>query len=149
VQLLPDRSRLRIHLELVLGQLSRDTLHVRRSSHEHISVVLQKLDEHTFLFVRKARASDRSLALVGESKVDPLHFFNRSHRSSGGCFVRGNCEAILCWFVVVPCQECHRGSSHERCVDGPPKALYGSLEVEADGDDAMGTWPRDDHVRVV
>ena len=60
----------------MLGQLSQDFRHVQRLPCEHVSVVLQKLDELAFLFVGKARVDDRGLALVGEPKVDPLCFFS-------------------------------------------------------------------------
>jgi hypothetical protein len=78
VQLLPDRCCLRIHLELVLGQLSLDSRHVHKLPCEQVSVILQKLDERAFLFVDEAGADDRSLVLVKEIKVDPLGFFSRS-----------------------------------------------------------------------
>jgi hypothetical protein len=44
-QLLSDRSRLGIDLQFVLGQLSRDSRHIRRLPCEYVSVILQKLDE--------------------------------------------------------------------------------------------------------
>jgi hypothetical protein len=69
---------------------------------ENIAVILPKLDKRAFLFVSEAGADDRSLALVGEPKVDPLGFFSRPHRGSGGFFVRGDCEVIPCWCVVAP-----------------------------------------------
>jgi hypothetical protein len=68
-QVLSDRPCLRIHLEVVLNHLSQDSRHVRRLPCEHISVILQKLDEHAFLLVSEAIADDRSLALVREPKV--------------------------------------------------------------------------------
>jgi hypothetical protein len=78
----------------VLGQLSWDSRHVCGLSHEHISVVLQKLDGHTFLFGSEAGTDDCSLALIGETKVNPLGFFGQTHSGSGRCFVCGHCEVI-------------------------------------------------------
>jgi hypothetical protein len=96
VQLPPDWPFLRIHLELLLGQLSLDSRHVRRLPCEYVSVVLQKLDKHAFLFVGEARADDHSLALNGEPEVDPLCILSRPHRGRARRFVRGDHEAILC-----------------------------------------------------
>jgi hypothetical protein len=51
----------------MLGQLSRDSQHVRRLPCEHIPIVLQELDERAFLFVIEAGADDCSLAFIRES----------------------------------------------------------------------------------
>jgi hypothetical protein len=51
MQLLSDRPRLGIDLQFVLGQFSRDSQHIRRLPCKYVSVILQKLDERTFLFV--------------------------------------------------------------------------------------------------
>jgi hypothetical protein len=56
----------------VLGQLSRDSRHVRRLPCKHVLIVLQKLDECAFLFVVEDGTDDRSLAFIRESKIDPL-----------------------------------------------------------------------------
>jgi hypothetical protein len=66
-----------------------DSQHVRGLPCEHVSVVLQKLDEHTFLFGSDAGADDRGLALIGETKVNPLGLFSQPHNGSSRCFVRG------------------------------------------------------------
>jgi hypothetical protein len=79
-QLLPDRPRLRIQFEFVLGQFSRDSQHVRRLPCEYVSVVLQELDERAFLFVVEARADDCGLVLIGEFEVDSFSFLSRPHR---------------------------------------------------------------------
>jgi hypothetical protein len=50
-QLLSDRPCLGIDLQFMLGQLSRDSRHIRRFPCEYVSVILQKLDKRAFLFV--------------------------------------------------------------------------------------------------
>jgi hypothetical protein len=55
---------------------------------EYVSIILQKLDERAFLFIVQAGADDGSLALISESKVDPLSFFSRPHRGRGLSFIR-------------------------------------------------------------
>ena len=72
MQLLSDRPRLGIDLQFVLGQLSRDSRHIRRLPCEYVSVILQKLDERAFLFVIQAGADDGSLAFISEPEVDSL-----------------------------------------------------------------------------
>jgi hypothetical protein len=79
----------------VLGQFSRDSRHIRRLLCEYVSVILQKLDECTFLFVIQAGTDDRSLTLVGEPEVDSLGFFGRLHRSRGLSFIRGYRKVFL------------------------------------------------------
>jgi hypothetical protein len=67
MQLLPNRSHLRIYFKFVLGQFSRDSRHVRRLPCEYIPIVLQELDERGFLFVVEAGTNDCSLAFIKES----------------------------------------------------------------------------------
>jgi hypothetical protein len=55
-----------IDLQFVLGQLSRDSRHIRRLPCEYISVVLQKLDERAFLFITQARADDSSFTFISK-----------------------------------------------------------------------------------
>jgi hypothetical protein len=86
-QLLSDWFCLRVHLEFVLGQLSRDSRHVRRLPSKHVLVVLQELDERTFLFVIEARADDCGLMFIRESEVDCFSFLSWSHRGRDQCFI--------------------------------------------------------------
>jgi hypothetical protein len=79
----------------VLGQFSRDSLHIRRLPCEYVSVILQKLDERAFLFVIQTGTDDSSFALVGEPKVDSLGFFSRSHRGHNLRFIRGYREVFV------------------------------------------------------
>jgi hypothetical protein len=81
-QLLPDRLRLRIHLQFVLCQLSGDSRHVHGLPREYILIVLQKTDKCVFLFGGEARTDDRRLAYVGEAEVGFLGFLNRPHGST-------------------------------------------------------------------
>jgi hypothetical protein len=53
MQLLSDRSCLRIYFKFVLGQFSLDVRHVRRLPWEYISIILQELDKRAFLFVAR------------------------------------------------------------------------------------------------
>jgi hypothetical protein len=78
----------------VLGQLSKDSLHVYGLPREYIMVVLQKLDKRAFLFGSEAGTDDHRLALIGETKVSSLGFFGQSHSHSGRCFICGDCEVI-------------------------------------------------------
>jgi hypothetical protein len=77
----------RIHLELVLGQFSRDSWHFHRLPCEYVPVVLQKLDERAFLFVVVAGANVCRLALVREPEVDPFGFLGRPHIGHDRCFI--------------------------------------------------------------
>jgi hypothetical protein len=83
MQLLPDRSCLRIHFEFVLGQFSRDSRHIRRLPCKHVPIVLQELDERAFLFVVESRADDCDLALIGEPEVDSFGLLGRPHKGHG------------------------------------------------------------------
>jgi hypothetical protein len=94
-QLFSDRPRLGIDLQFVLGQLSRDSQHIRRLSCEYVSVILQKLDERAFLFVIQARDDDGSLAFISEPEVDSLGFFSQPHRGHGLSFMCRYCEVLL------------------------------------------------------
>jgi hypothetical protein len=94
-QLLSDRPRLGIDLQFVLGQFSRDSRHIRRLPSEYVSVILQKLDERTFLFVIQAGADDRGLTFINEFEVDSFRFLSQPHRGHGLSFIRRHCEVLL------------------------------------------------------
>jgi hypothetical protein len=79
----------------VLDQLSRDSWHVCRLSCEHVSIVLQELDEHAFLFVVEAGTDDHGLAFIRESEVDSFSFFSWPHRGHGRGFIRKDCKILL------------------------------------------------------
>jgi hypothetical protein len=87
MQLLPDRSCLRIHFRFVLGQFSRDSQHVRRLPCEYIPIILQEPNERAFLFVVEVGADDGSLAFIRESQINPLSFFSRPHRGHGLSYI--------------------------------------------------------------
>jgi hypothetical protein len=52
----------------VLDQLSRDSWHVHRLPCEQVPIVLQELDERTFLFVVEAGTDACSLAFIRDSE---------------------------------------------------------------------------------
>jgi hypothetical protein len=60
---------LRVHFEFVLGHLSRNSRYVRGLPCEHVSVVLQELDERAFLFVIEAGTNDRGLRSLENSRL--------------------------------------------------------------------------------
>jgi hypothetical protein len=95
MQLLSDRPRLGIDLQFVLGQLSPDSRHIRRLPCEYVSVILQKLDEHAFLFVIQAGADDGGLTFISEPEVDSLGLFSRPHRGHVLSFIYRYCEVLL------------------------------------------------------
>jgi hypothetical protein len=79
----------------VLGQFSWDSRHIRRLPCEYVSVILQELDERTFLFVVQARADDGSLAFISEPEVDSFCLLSWPHRGHGLSFIRRYREIFL------------------------------------------------------
>jgi hypothetical protein len=73
---------LRIHLQFVLDQLSRNVWHVRGLPREYIPVVLQETDVGIFLFGGKASVDDRRLMFIEEIKVGFLGLFIWPHGGS-------------------------------------------------------------------
>jgi hypothetical protein len=65
-QFLSNRPCLRIDLQFVLGQFSRDSRHICRLPCEYILVILQEQDERAFLFVVEARADDGGIVFISE-----------------------------------------------------------------------------------
>jgi hypothetical protein len=94
-QFLPNRPRLGVDLQFVLGQFSWDSRHIRRLPCEYVSVILQELDECAFLFVIQARADDGGFAFISEPKVDSFGLFSRPHRGRGLSLVRGYREVFF------------------------------------------------------
>jgi hypothetical protein len=92
---LSDRPRLGVDLQFVLGQISRDSRHIRKLPCEYVSVILQELDERVFLFVIQAGADDSCFVFVGEPKIDSLGFFSWSYRGHGLSFIREHREVFL------------------------------------------------------
>jgi hypothetical protein len=92
---LSNRPRLGIDVQFVLDQLSRDSRHIRRLPCEYVSVILQKLDERTFLFVIQARANDGILAFISEPEVDSFCFLSRPHRGHDVSFICTYYEVLL------------------------------------------------------
>jgi hypothetical protein len=57
-------------------------------------VVLQKTNEHVFLFSGEAGADDRRLVFIVEVEAGFLGFFNRSYGGNSRCFDHWDCEVI-------------------------------------------------------
>jgi hypothetical protein len=126
IQLLPDRPRLRVHFEFVLGHLSRDSRHVRRLKCEHFPVVSQELDERSFLFVVEAGAYNCGLAPIRESEVDSFSFLSQLYRGHDRCFIQGDCKTLLRRFVIkgptkLPCGKSYRVSTVRAICMAPRK----------------------------
>jgi hypothetical protein len=90
-QLLSDRPRLGMDLQFVLGQLSRDSRHIRRLPCKYVSVILQKLDERAFLFVIQAGVDDGGLAFISKPEIDSLGFFSQPYRGHDLSFICRYC----------------------------------------------------------
>jgi hypothetical protein len=86
-QFLSDRPCLGINLQFVLGQFSLDSQYIHRLPCEYVSVILQEMDKHAFLFVVQAGADDGSLVFISEPKVDSFCLLSRSHRGHGLSFI--------------------------------------------------------------
>jgi hypothetical protein len=149
MQLLSDRSCLRIYFKFVLSQFSRDFWHVHRLPCEYISIVLQELDERPFLFDVEAGPDDCSLAFIRESQIDPFSFFSRSHRGHNLSFVRGDHDIFIIQSVIRLCGMGYRGPDSESHLDGALKAFRGALEVDAHCDNSLRSWHLEYHVWVV
>jgi hypothetical protein len=145
MQLLSNRPCLRIDLQFVLGQFSRDSWHIRRLPCEYVSVILLEPDERTFLFAVKAGTDDGSLALIDKSQVDSFSLLNRPYRGHDLSFVRGYCEVFLRLCVRMRRGSRWRSSSKGR-LDGSPKAFRGALEVSVHGYDSLRSWHLHYHV---
>jgi hypothetical protein len=149
MQLLSNRACLRIHLQFVLGQFSRDSRHIRRLPCEYVSVILQEPNEGTFLFVIKAGTDDRGVALISKSQIDPLSLLSRPYRGHDLSFIGGYCETLLLHPGVRLRGKSCRWPNSESCLNGSPKALYGAWEVSAHSDDSLRSRHLQYHVWVM
>lgn len=70
---------MRVGFQFELAQLPEDPEHVNRLPCKHVSVILQELDEHAFLFLEEARSDGRHLACVREAEVGLLGLLGWSH----------------------------------------------------------------------
>jgi hypothetical protein len=66
------RGGFRVDIELMLDQLPGHPWHVRWFPHEDVSVSLEEVDEHVFLFRVEARPDGGGLAAVACPKVNCL-----------------------------------------------------------------------------
>jgi hypothetical protein len=133
----------------VLGQLPRDSRHVRRLPCEHIPIVLQELDERAFLFIVEAGTDDCSLAFIRESHIDPFSFFNQPHRGRNRSFIRGDHEIFILQSAISLCGKGYQGPGSESRLNGTPKAFHDTLEVSTHGDNPLRPRHLEYHVRVV
>jgi hypothetical protein len=68
----------------VLGNLSRDPLHVRGFPCEHIEVHFEEVDKRTFLFRIECHPDTERTAVVGDDRIlDVLGGLERASRTLG------------------------------------------------------------------
>jgi hypothetical protein len=68
----------------VLGNLSRDPLHVRRFPCKHIEVRFEEVGERTFLFMIERRPDTERTTVVGDDRIlDVLGGLERAGHSLG------------------------------------------------------------------
>jgi hypothetical protein len=83
-QALFHRLRSRLDVQFVLGNLSRDPLHVRGFPHEHVEVRLEEVNERAFLFRIERRPDTEFAAIVGDDHIlDVLGGLERAGRTLG------------------------------------------------------------------
>jgi hypothetical protein len=63
------RFRSRLDVEFVLGNLSRDPLHVGGFPCEHVEVRFEEVDERAFLFRIERRPDTERTAVVGDDRI--------------------------------------------------------------------------------
>jgi hypothetical protein len=80
----------------VLSQLSRDTWHVGWLSSVDIVVVLEKVGEHEFLFLRKVSANGHRLRGITSADIN-LHNIRLLRRDKDGGLVTLNLLGWLGW----------------------------------------------------
>jgi hypothetical protein len=76
------RFRSRLDVQLVLGNLSRDPLHVGGFPREHVEVRFEEVDERAFLFRIERRPYTERTTVVGDDRIlDVLGGLKRAGRS--------------------------------------------------------------------
>jgi hypothetical protein len=76
--------RSRLDVQFVLGNLSRDPLHVRGFPCKHVEVRFEEVDERAFLFRIERRPNTESTAVVGDNHIlDVLGELERAGRTLG------------------------------------------------------------------
>jgi hypothetical protein len=76
--------RSRLDVRFVLGNLSRDPLHVGGFPREHVEVSFEEVDEHAFLFRIERRLDTERMTVVGDNHIlDVLGELERASCSLG------------------------------------------------------------------
>jgi hypothetical protein len=84
VQVLLHRFRSRLDVQLVLGNLSQDPLHVDGFPCEHVEVCFEEVDECTFLFRIEHHPDTECTAIIRDDRIlDVLGGLKRASRSLG------------------------------------------------------------------
>jgi hypothetical protein len=120
----------------MLGQFSRDSRHIHRLPCEYVLVILQELNERTFLFVVQAGADDGGLAFISEPEADPFGFLSRPHRGRGLSFICRYCKVFFRLRVCLH-RRSHRRFGGEGRLDGYSETFCGALEVSAHSYDPL------------
>jgi hypothetical protein len=63
------RLRSRLDVQFVLGNLSRDPLHVGGFPRKHVEVLFEKVDKRTFLFRIERRPDTERMAVIGDDCI--------------------------------------------------------------------------------
>jgi hypothetical protein len=78
------RFRSQLDVQLVLGNLSQDPLHVRGFPCKHIEVRFEEVDERTFLFRIERHPDTERTTVVGDDRIlDVLGGLKRAGRTLG------------------------------------------------------------------
>jgi hypothetical protein len=61
--------RSRLDVQFLLGNLSRDPLHVGGFPHEHVEVRFEEVDERAFLFRIERRPDTQHTTIIGDGHI--------------------------------------------------------------------------------
>jgi hypothetical protein len=102
VKTLFHRFRSWLDVQLVLGNLSRDPLHIRGFPREHIEVRFEEVDERAFLFRIERHPDTERMTIVRDDHV--LDVLGRLERASHSLGQLGDIPAIGSRLSVEPLQ---------------------------------------------
>ena len=120
----------------VLGNLPRYARHIQGAPRKDVSVGVEKIDEHHFLFTVEGCA-DLQRLVVGAAWVEGHLLDTLGGFEAPGVSVRG-VQGLACHFIEGGCEGFVLRLSF-RTLDALDVALVGVLERRADGDDALWT----------